>query len=111
MLPPGGARTGSRRPRPSRWRPHSPTLSVVDCEAFEIAFTAVADASDDHGGDDEPFPVCRRCGSAVGIFPDQDLDWQHYTGDATTSGFQDTYDPGHRAEVFWLLPDEDPETV
>jgi hypothetical protein len=83
-------------------------LSVIDCEAFEIAFTAVAD---DHAGDDEPFPVCRRCGSAVGIFPDQDLDWQHFTGDATASGSQDTYDPGHQAQVVWLLPDEDPETL
>ena len=73
-------------------------LSVIDCEAFEIAFTAIAPAADDPAGDDEPSPVCRRCGSAVGIFPDQGLDWQHFTGDATTSGTQDTYDPGHPAE-------------
>jgi hypothetical protein len=86
-------------------------LSVIDCEAFEIAFTAIAPATDDHAGVDEPFPVCRRCGSAVGIFPDQELDWQHFTGDATTSGTQNTYDPGHLPEVFWLLPDEDPETI
>ena len=86
-------------------------LSVIDCEAFEIAFTAVADASDDHAGDDEPFPVCRRCGSTVGIFPDQDLDWRHYTGEGAASGAQVTYDPGHQAEVIWLLPDEDLETL
>ena len=85
-------------------------LSVIDCEAFEIAFTAVGPAADDHDGDGEPFSVCRRCGSPVGIFPDQDFDWQHFTGDGTTSGTQDTYDPGHPAEVIWLLPGEDPET-
>ena len=84
---------------------------MIDCEAFEIAFTAVASAADDHDGDGEPFPVCRRCGSAVGIFPDQDLDWRHFTGDGTTTGPQDTYDPGHLAEVIWLLADEDPETL
>lgn len=83
-------------------------LSVIDCEAFEIAFTAVAD---DHAGDDDPFPVCRRCGSPVGIFPDQDLAWQHFTGDATASGTHATYDPGHQAEVIWLLPDEDLGTL
>ena len=86
-------------------------LSVIDCEAFEIAFTAVADASGDHAGDDEPFPVCRRCGSTVGIFPDQVLDWQHYTGEGATTGAQVTYEPGHQAEVIWLLPDEDLETL
>jgi hypothetical protein len=86
-------------------------LSVIDCEAFEIAFTAVAAASDDDPGDDEPFPVCRRCGSAVGIFPDQGLDWQHYTGDGITSGAQETYDPGHQPEVIWLLPNEDPANL
>lgn len=86
-------------------------LSVIDCEAFEIAFTAVGHAPDDHAEGDEPFPVCRRCGSQVGIFPDQDLDWQHFTGDGAASGAQQTYNPGHQAEVIWLLPNEDLETL
>ena len=55
--------------------------------------------------------MCRRCGSTVGIFPDQDLDWRHYTGEGATSGAQVTYDPGHQAEVIWLLSDEDLETL
>jgi hypothetical protein len=86
-------------------------LSVIDPEAFEIAFTAIGPVADDHAGDDEPFPVCRQCGSPVGIFPDQDLDWQHFTGDGSASGTQETYNPGHLPEVIWLLPDEDPETL
>jgi hypothetical protein len=44
-------------------------LSMLDSEAFEIAFTAIPIASND--GDDEPIPVCRLCGGLVGIFPDQ----------------------------------------
>ena len=39
-------------------------LSMLDPEAFEIAFTAVPIASDDYD-DDEPIPVCRECGGLV----------------------------------------------
>jgi hypothetical protein len=59
--------------------------------------------------DEEPVPVCRRCGGQVGIFLDHGLDWQHFHGDGTTSGAQEIYDPGHSAEVTWRLPGEDPE--
>ena len=80
-------------------------LSMLDPEAFEIAFTAVSIAFDD--SDDEPIPVCRECGGLAGIFPDHGLRWQHFRGDGTTSGAQQIYEPGHAPEVTWILPDED----
>ena len=88
-------------------------LSVIDPEAFEIAFTAVTPASSDQPRstepeDDEPVPVCRACNSLLGIFPEHGLNWQHYRGDGTTSGAQEIFDPGHAPEVIWCLPDEDP---
>jgi len=84
-------------------------LSMLDPEAFEIAFTAVPLASDDFG--DEPIPVCRECGCLIGIFPDRGLRWQHLRGDDTTSGGQQTYESGHAPEVAWILPDEDPDDL
>ena len=94
-------------------------LSMIDPEAFEIALTAArprADETPEHETtehetteDDEPFPVCRHCAAPVGIFPDHGLHWQHFHGDAATSGTQDIYDPGHPAEATWLLPGEDTE--
>jgi hypothetical protein len=84
-------------------------LSMLDPEAFEIAFTAVPIASDD--SDDEPVPVCRECGGLAGIFPDQGLRWQHFRGDGTTSGAQQIYEPGHDPAVTWILPDEDPDDL
>jgi hypothetical protein len=81
-------------------------LSMLDPEAFEIAFTAVPVVSDD-GDYDEPIPVCRECGGLVGIFPDQGLRWQHFRGDGTTSGAQQIYEPGHAPAVTWILPGED----
>lgn len=82
-------------------------LSMLDAEAFEIAFTAVPLAVDD-GDDDEPIPVCRQCGGLAGVFPDRGLRWQHIRGDGSTSGVQQIYQPGHAPEVTWILPDEDP---
>lgn len=81
-------------------------LSLLDPEAFEIAFTAVP-VPGRGDREDEPSPVCRRCGGLVGIFPDRGLSWQHFRGDATTSGAQQIYQPGHAPEVTWILPDED----
>jgi hypothetical protein len=78
-------------------------LSVIDPEAFEIAFTAVTPAAD-QPEDAEAIPLCRQCGTLVAISPDRSLHWQHFRGDGT----QETYDPGHAAEVTWILPDEDP---
>jgi len=84
-------------------------LSMIDPEAFEIAFTAVAPAPDDDPEDDEPVPLCGTCGAPVGIFPELILNWRHYRGDATASGPHQTYDPGHTPQVAWYLPDEAPE--
>jgi hypothetical protein len=89
-------------------------LSVIDPLMFEIAMDAADLTAGEAAGaeapvDDEPVPVCRRCGAQVGIFLDRGLEWQHYRGDGTTAGAQEIYDPGHPAEVTWRLPDEDPE--
>lgn len=88
-------------------------LSVLDPEAFEIAFTAVtpAPAPDDQSEDEEPVPVCRACGVTVGIFPEHGLNWTHYRGDGITSGAQEIYDPGHSPDVTWCLPTENPEDL
>jgi hypothetical protein len=89
-------------------------LSMLDPEAFEIAFTAVpvaSDDGDDGDGDDEPIPVCRECGGLAGIFPDHGLRWQHFRGDGTTSGAQQIYEPGHDPAVTWILPGEDPDNL
>jgi len=85
-------------------------LSMLDPEAFEIAFTAVAPAASDDG-DDEPIAVCRQCGGLVGIFPDRGLRWQHFHGDGITSATPQVYEPGHAPEVTWILPDEDPDDL
>jgi len=84
-------------------------LSMLDPEAFDIAFTAVPIASDD--SDDEPIPVCRECGGLVGIFPDRGLRWQHFRGDGTAAGAQQIYEPGHVPAVAWILPGEDPDDL
>jgi hypothetical protein len=82
-------------------------LSMIDPEAFEIAFTAIAPADDPE--DDEPVPLCGTCGAPVGIFPELTLNWRHYRGNATAAGPHHTYDPGHDPHVAWYLPDEAPE--
>src|SRR5579863_8311824 len=85
-------------------------LSMIDPEAFEIAFTAVTPATDDPE-DAEAIPLCRHCGALVAIFPDHGLHWQHFRGVLVTSGGQQIYDAGHAAEVAWFLPDEDPDEL
>jgi hypothetical protein len=47
--------------------------------------------------------------SALGIFVERGLAWRHYTGDGTTVGQQQIYDPGHTPVVTWRLS-EDPQT-
>lgn len=85
-------------------------LSMIDPEAFEIAFTAVIPA-DDQPEDEEAFPVCRTCHVGVGIFPDHGPGWQHYRRDGITSGTQEIYNPGHSPEVTWILPSWDLEDL
>jgi hypothetical protein len=58
-------------------------LSVIDPLMFEIAMDAADLTAGEAAGaeapvDDEPVPVCRRCGAQVGIFLDRGLEWQHY---------------------------------
>jgi hypothetical protein len=67
---------------------------MIDPEAFEIAFNAVTPADGDINEDEEAI-----------------LNWQHFHGDGVTSGTQQIYDPGHPAEVAWILPDEDPDEL
>jgi len=95
-------------------------LSMIDPEAFEIALTAVTPAGDQDTADEdtadedtgeEPIPVCRRCGAMVAIFPDRGLRWRHFRGSASTSGTQQVYDPGHAAQVTWILPGEGPDEL
>ncbi len=42
------------------------------------------------------------------IFLAHGLRWQHFRGDGAMIGTRQINDPGHPAEVGWLLPDEDP---
>jgi hypothetical protein len=84
-------------------------LSVIDPLMFEIAMDAADLTAGEEPEDEEPVPVCRRCGGLVGIFLDHGLEWQHFRGDGTTVGAQEIYGPGHPAEVTWRLPDEGPE--
>jgi hypothetical protein len=84
-------------------------LSMINPEAFEIALNAAAPADGDLHEDEEAIPLCRQCGGLVGIFLSRGLNWQHFRGDGVTAGTQQIYDPGHSAEVAWILPDEDPE--
>jgi hypothetical protein len=86
-------------------------LAMIDPEAFDIAFTAVAPSVGDHPEDQEPVPLCRACGGPVGIFPEHGLAWQHYRSNGITSGVQETYDPGHTPEAAWYLPDEAPDEI
>jgi hypothetical protein len=86
-------------------------LSAIDPEAFEIAFTAVTAAGDGVVEDEEPVPACRRCGALIGIFPDRGLRWRHFRGDSVTSGVQEVYEPGHTAQVSWILAAEDQQEL
>ena len=45
-------------------------LSVIDSEAFEIAFTAVAPRPPTTPKTTEPIPLCATCGAPAGIFPE-----------------------------------------
>ena len=85
-------------------------LSMIDAEAFEIAFTAVAPApAEGESEDEDPIPLCATCGAQVGIFPELILNWRHFRGETVAWGTHQTYDPGHVPEVAWYLPGEEPE--
>jgi hypothetical protein len=83
-------------------------LTMIDPEAFDIAFTAVPTPGP-ADEDDEAEPLCRTCGAPAGIFPDHGPGWQHYRGDRAAAGHHQTYDPGHAPRVAWYAPDDTPE--
>ena len=53
--------------------------------------------------DEEPAPVCARCGADIGIFIKFGLDCRHYRGGAAL-GQAEIFDPGHAAELAWRPP-------
>jgi hypothetical protein len=52
---------------------------------------------------DEPAPVCARCGADIGIFIKFGFDWRHYREGAAL-GHAEIFDPGHAPELAWRLP-------
>jgi hypothetical protein len=81
-------------------------LSMIDPDAFDIAFTAVPHPADEDG---EAEPLCTACGAPAGIFPDLGPGWQHYRGDGAATGRHEVYEPGHGPEVAWYDPDDMPD--
>ena len=67
----------------------------------------VAQSDDDNpGSTGEAEPVCAICDGKIGIFTERGLAWRHYTGDGTTVGQQELYDPGHAPVVTWRLAED-----
>jgi hypothetical protein len=53
-------------------------LSMIDPEAFDIAFSAVPGPAAETGEDDQAEPLCTVCGAPVAIFTELGvLDWRH----------------------------------
>ena len=84
-------------------------LSVFDADAFDHAMDVAQSDDENPGATGEAEPACAICGGKIGIFLDRGLAWQHYTGDGTTVGEQQIYDPGHAPMVTWRFS-EDPQT-
>jgi|SRR5580693_4249435 hypothetical protein len=82
-------------------------LSMIDPDAFDVAFQAVPPNLDDLPDVDGPEPFCGRCG--VAIFPGQGETWQHYRGMAVISSKPKIAGTAHEPEVEWYLPDEAPD--
>jgi hypothetical protein len=83
-------------------------LSMIDPDAFEIAFQAVPPGLDTLPDLDDPEPLCGRCGGPVAFFPDQGMTWHHYLGASDTFGNLKIIAKGHDPKVEWYLPDEVP---
>lgn len=77
-------------------------LLAIDPEAFDIAFTGIADAATEPDEDERAESLCSRCGAPVAIFPDFGPDWLHYRGDPAVTGNHEPYDPGHAPQVAWF---------
>ncbi len=84
-------------------------LSMIDPEAFEIAFQAVPPSQDNLPDLGDPEPLCGCCGGPVAIFPDQGMTWHHYLGAANVDGATTIIDKRHEPRVRWHLPDEVPD--
>ena len=85
-------------------------LSVFEPDAFDHSMdVAQSDDDDNPGATGEAEPVCAICDGKIGIFMERGLAWLHYTGDGSTVGQQEIYDPGHSPVVTWCLA-EDLET-
>jgi hypothetical protein len=74
-------------------------LSVFEPDAFDHSMDVAQSDDDNPGATGEAEPVCAICGGKTGIFMERGLDWRHYTGDGTTVGQQEFYDPGHAPVV------------
>jgi hypothetical protein len=77
-------------------------LLAIDPEAFDIAFTGIADAATEPDEDERAESLCSRCGAPVAISPDFGPDWLHYRGDPAVTGNHEPYDPGHAPQVAWF---------
>jgi len=83
-------------------------LSIFDADAFDHAMDVAESDDDSPGATGEAEPVCTICDGKIGIFMERGLAWQHYTGDGTTVGQQQIYNPGHTPAVSWHFR-EDPQ--
>ena len=85
--------------------------AVMDYMQFSDALTADTDPTspdlDSLDDDQEPAPVCGRCGADIGIFIKFGLDWRHYRG-GDVLGQAEIFDPGHAAELAWRRPGSAP---
>jgi hypothetical protein len=81
-------------------------LSAFSPDAFDYAMDAAESGNDEPGATGEAEPVCAICDGKIGIFLDRGLAWQHYTGDGTTAGQHQIYDPGHAPAVTWRLSED-----
>jgi hypothetical protein len=82
--------------------------AVMDYMEFSDALAADTDSTNrDRGNlgcDEEPTPVCGRCGADIGIFIKFGLDWRHYRAGASL-GQAEIFDPGHAPELAWRVAD------
>ena len=81
-------------------------LSVFEPDAFDHSMDVAQSGDDNPGATGEAEPVCAICDGKIGIFLERGLVWRHYTGDGTTAGKQQIYDPGHAPVVTWLLAED-----
>jgi len=89
------------------WSPGAFTAALEYCEATDWGWSGfdpdlVPDPDADDIPDDDPAPVCARCGGNLGIFLKFGLDWRHYRGEGLDN--LELYDPGHAPEVTWRAP-------